>query len=363
MKNMGVSISFKGTVDSEKEVNEIILDARAIAENCSVRHSVVAQDGYVYKSRIKSMHEGRSDKEFRKRVRSLEKNNENYEVKITTPFDIFDYWAGTPFLRENVKKFKPGRAVILSAWSWAFMSKDEAETRKGKDSSPFWIEELLASGEAYPSAERGIILHPSPCAESLNLLFHRLGDGCWEIRDFMKTQPFEQGELLPNLGAHIFSVNLLVFLKNKHIPSLEIHDEGDYHFTEKERKENIRRWKRELRNLESSYHQIATRWLDYWETVKPQDPRNIVLAYGETIQTMKKIAGLLDRLLEGSNLKVKRGTYLSAPTPKQMESITTTYRRDKATDTLAKGEEVVARVERPRVIKPISSSRQERKND
>lgn len=360
---MGVSIGFKGTVDSENEVNEIILDARAIAENCGVRHSVVAQEGYMYKSYFKSMHKGRSDKEFRKEVRSLKKNNENYEVKITTPFDIFNYWAGTPFLRENVKKFKPGRAVILSVWDWAFISRDEVEAWKEKDFSPFWIEKLLAKGKAHPSTERGIILRSSPCAESLNLLFHRLGDGRWEIRDSMKTQPFEQGELLPNLGAHIFSVNLLVFLKNKHIPTLKIHDEGDYYFTEKERKESIRGWKRELKNSESAYHRIAPRWLDYWETVKPQDPRNIVLAYGETMQTMGKIEGLFKELLRGSDLKVERGTHLSSPTPKQMESITTTYRRDRATDTLAKGEEVVARVERPRMIKPISSSRQERKND
>ena len=133
--------------------------------------------------------------------------------------------------RHKINEFCKEIIAIAELLSWDYSILDKASVKKS--------EATIGIGDRMVSFEKGVSLRLHSKCESLDFYFtsdgslispmdlimqgnHKGNENFWL---FVKTQ-FAPPEI------HITIIRLLKYLKEKYIPNLEVHDEGDYWETE-----------------------------------------------------------------------------------------------------------------------------------
>lgn len=324
---MGITIHYQGVVEKEDTVDKIMGEVRDIAEEAGIDNEVYKEDGHVGKSTTLCLLEDEEDEEIEKYRDYIEdKPYYGMEVEKASRQQIEDF--GGDFCDKISEGYEPGKAVLLRKWHYSFGSGRITQDEE-------------------PSVKKGVILQPSPYAESLNISFFKLPDGKWKIHEFMKTQAFEKKEVRPNVKAHVFAIRLLTYIKRRYVPDMRINDEADFYFTEEQRRENIERWKEHHNDPDSPYHDMAEEKIEEWKNKEKGNPDNIIKSYGANLQVMNGMNNLLKGLgLEDKDIKTKQ--WIEDDRSDVVERITTIYKGNSAKDTLEKNGEDILSVKRDR---------------
>ena len=104
-------------------------------------------------------------------------------------------------------------------------------------------------------------------------------------KGFTKTQIFNEEETEPNLKFHVWIIKVLLVLKQELFPNLYIHDEGDFYFTEEDRKEKLEYFRK----------QGMPAYITEWEKKRPFDVNVLLESHGSNLSMIKNIGGMLEK--------------------------------------------------------------------
>ncbi len=168
---------------------------------------------------------------------------------------------------------------LTHTW-WHFNSNDKSDKPDTK--------------ESYKTEQVGIFVN-YPTSESFGVSFtYNKIDKTYDWDDSTKTQVFNDKEI-GNIGFHVWIINVLLGIKEKFDIDLEIKDEGDYYFTEKQRQEHIDYLSNRYKKHSCYSKDVDMKYVERWRKMKPFDIKNLVVAMGETLAVIENLGGLLQK--------------------------------------------------------------------
>lgn len=144
------------------------------------------------------------------------------------------------------------------------------------------------TNESYRTEQVGIYVN-YPTSESFTVAFtYNKIDKTYVLSGFTKTQVFNDSER-GNIVFHVWIINLLLKIKSKFAIDINIRDEGDYYFTEKQRQESIDYLLNRHKEHTCYDKEEDMKYVKRWRVMKPFDIKNLITAMGENLTVINKI--------------------------------------------------------------------------
>ena len=150
------------------------------------------------------------------------------------------------------------------------------------------------SKESYKTEQVGIFVN-YPTSESFGVSFtYNKIDKTYDWDGSTKTQVFNEGEI-GNIGFHVWIINVLLKIKENFDIDLEIEDEGDYYFTEKQRQGHIDYLSNRYKKHSCYSKDVDMKYVERWRRMKPFDIKNLVVAMGENLAVIGNLGVTLKK--------------------------------------------------------------------
>jgi len=194
------------------------------------------------------------------------------------------------FVQEEAKQ--AGYEISINARD-GYVEEMKVYDEKGKVSHKWFSFSEDKTDNAKPSTIREVIVSNKINGEYMSEsfccgFFFNPFTKRYEWRNFTKTQIFSKKEAEPNIRFHVWIIKTLCMIKLRYLDSLEIHDEGDYFFTEKDRKDRMDYLKDNLKEYPSYQEHI-----DKWEKLKPFDIRVLLESHGQNLSLINDVINAL----------------------------------------------------------------------
>jgi hypothetical protein len=219
---------------------------------------------------------------------------ESYAIKFGYEYQRFNQLKG--FCKHD-RIFDTNDKISQEWFSfWEFVDENNSDIKDDYKESCFIETETKKA-----TSENSIVIHNKKGKEYLSESFE-VGFFWnpfikkYEWNGFTKTQIFNERETIANLKFHIFIIKILEQIKLRFLPKVKISDEGDYFFTEEERQEQIKSWRKHLKDKKSPYHDIAGKYLKKWEKMKPYSIKTLIESHGSNLALIGSISGKLQGL-------------------------------------------------------------------